>query len=960
MQKVTDPGLLATLNGGGPAPVPGPATQAPVFIPNAAGQRNDARDQTRTDIAVEGNARDAQQFGHTLDKDLRQGTADLRKEFNALPEVRKYGTIVQQVDTILHTAPTAAGDQDLLYAIAQLRDPLGSVREGDADLIAGGQSFIQQQVAQIGKQLNGQGEFTPQYRKQLREEAISRLNTSNRAYSALRNQFAEAATAANYDPQQVIGPHAGAAYLDRFKKYDDENGLGSQREKGGGFLPGATSDNVAFDMDTGTGAFGSELKADRLTGQQQAALEAFLRANAGNPNFGPESMTAFYRSVGIEGGAMPGDDRFYQAVREGRDFATQPNYAASDEAKRRAALEASYKEIPEGEDVSSAGRDKGLLLNLTDELRGGVGGIKSLVRGDGFMSGYERERDIERALQERSRQENGIAPELIGNLMTPAGTVSRTNMIRDAIGMGAMAGFGEGEGLSDSASKAVTGAGLGFGAAKGLEAATPLISRTLSPAIDKASGAMDRMARSVRRPSEGAEEYIAAADRQGVVPFVGDVDNRAAAAAGKFAQTQAGVGPITDAAKATTESAKAARDRIAKAIGPTDKGEGLGFRITEGAKKAVAREHDRAQSLYRTAERQSEGLRIRPSGAYQAISDEIDKIADTGLGDKALGIFRRVQDRMTQGPMTVETLRNIRTQIREDLATEGIRGGKADAAARRVMEAITGDVDKGLRENGMEGAANAFKEADGLWAAYTDLTDNVVAPLIGKNGEFSGEQVVKRLHADLRGNNARAAHLLNALPSDEQRLVKASVIESLGRSKAGQQGADGDSFSLATFLTHWNEIGDSAKSAYFGSEARAALNDLAKVAEGAKQSHRFANHSNSGGAFNAPIETIAAFSTAFTSLLATNVSARMLTSQRFTRWLAAAAKKPNAKAIESHIGQLSALARSEPVIANDIFSLQQRLSDAFSEPLPGRLAAEQNDPKRKGPPKEGERGNAPD
>lgn len=594
---------------------------------------------------------------------------------------------------------------------------------------------------------------------------------------------------------------------------------------------------------------------------------------------------------------------------------------------------------------------KGASFNLSDEAAGVLGGIYDTVTGGSFAEGYGRERDIERAVQDKSRQDYGIGWELLGGLAVPGAALKVAgggkNLATAGGVAGGIAGFGEGEGLPGSLTTALIGAAggaaTGYGGQKLIDAG-------------KATGIPQRISSAfARKPSQkqqAAADYVEAAGRQEIVPFVGDVDTRAAAAAGKLAQTQAGVGPVTRAAERTLETTGAARDRLARAIGEPLQGEAFGYRMSEGAKKAIAREHDAAQSLYRAAESKAQGLSLTPETTQAVLAREIATIADTGLGDKAVGIFGRVQDRLAQGPVSVETLRNIRTQIREDLATEGLRGGKADAAARKVMSAITDDIDTALRSNGLSEAADLFKRADDSWAAYSDLTDNVIAPLVGKKGEFSGETVAKRLQADLRGNNARAAHFLRALPAEEQTIARSSIVQSLGSE------ADG-SFNFSKFVKHWDDIGDSAKDAFFGAELRSALNDIAIVSRGAKQSQRWANHSNSGGAFNAPLETIAAFGSLGGTMLATNVTARMLTSKTMVKWLAAAAKKPNEKALDAHAKRLTAIARAEPVIANDILSLQERLAQSFAQPSALRSAAEEDDKLREPPPAQGERGNAP-
>jgi hypothetical protein len=437
---------------------------------------------------------------------------------------------------------------------------------------------------------------------------------------------------------------------------------------------------------------------------------------------------------------------------------------------------------------------------------------------------------------------------------------------------------------------------------------------------------------------------------------------RAAALSGKLAQTQAGVGPIVAKAQKTLETFQAARDRIAKSIGTPMDGEALGYRVAEGAKQAIKREHDKGQALYKAADRMAEGVRIKPVESFQTLSDEIDAMAETGLSETAANIFKRVRDRMAEGPMTTETLRAIRSEIRADLATFNVRGGVSNARAQRVMGAITKDIDDGLRAQGRADAADLYQRGDGQWASYIELTDDVVTPLIGKDGNASGEQVAKRMMADLQGNNARAVKLLNALPSEEQAIARASLIQSMGRAAPGRQDAAGQAFSPADFLTQWNKIGETAKLAYFGKDGRAALNDLAKVAEGSKLSQRWANHSNSGGAINMIPEWGLGVLTLGGSAGATNITARMLTSQAMVRWLAGAAKKPNVAAQKAHVSRLTAIAKAEPAIANDVLSLQSalqnQLSGAAQRTPVSAYAEEEKGDAVKTPPADGKRDDA--
>ena len=54
---------------------------------------------------------------------------------------------------------------------------------------------------------------------------------------------------------------------------------------------------------------------------------------------------------------------------------------------------------------------------------------------------------------------------------------------------------------------------------------------------------------------------------------------------------------------------------------------------------------------------------------------------------------------------------------------------------------------------------------------------------------------------------------------------------------------------------------------------------------------------------------------------------KLLSSQRFAKWLTRAPKKPNPVAQRQHLAALSAIARAEPSIAQDLLNLQSRLTE---------------------------------
>ncbi|MDH7638962.1 hypothetical protein [Sphingomonas oryzagri] len=243
-------------------------------------------------------------------------------------------------------------------------------------------------------------------------------------------------------------------------------------------------------------------------------------------------------------------------------------------------------------------------------------------------------------------------------------------------------------------------------------------------------------------------------------------------------------------------------------------------------------------------------------------------------------------------------------------------------------------------------------------AGQRDLMDQAASraaavsrdPFAGK----SNEQVFSAFANMARdnGNIARFRQMFGGLSPEEQSTVRATMIDRLGRAVDSRQNAEGDAFSIGTFLTNWNKhLSDDAKATLFGhGELRGNLDNLARIADQVKQREAFGGFSNTG-AINAANLTNGGLASAalaalsghplvaaglVTPAISQKVSAEVLTSPRLTRWLVAASRKPNGNAALAHIQRLGAIARAEPAIANDVLGIQQRLLSAIQ---PTRAAA---------------------
>lgn len=525
---------------------------------------------------------------------------------------------------------------------------------------------------------------------------------------------------------------------------------------------------------------------------------------------------------------------------------------------------------------------------------------------------------------------------------------------KEGAGFGAMGGFWETDGNFGERALGGVGGALAGGAAGGVVGgAASQFNRLAS------RSAADRWAS--RPPPTDGQEVGAAADRlsnwlQDGGPFdvlpadVGGATTRRLTSAA--AQGPVSAQPIVAAAQRVNDNARTVRDNVAASVGQALRPEAAGQHARQGATAWMAESGGRVRSLYRAAETAAEGASVQPVSALDALDRNIAELAETPGGAPGLEYLQSLRDELAQGPVSVAGLLRMRSVMRDRFIKDGLRGSDTERRIGQVLDAAQEDVSEGLAEQGLPQAARLYQQAAAAHRERINTIDNVLTPLIGtREKPKSGEQIIKTLTADLQGNNARAVRFLNSLTPEEQASTRASIIGQLGRSSKGQQNAEGDAFSLGAFLTHWNEIGETAKRAYFGVEQRAALNDLARVAQGSKEAQRYANHSNTSGGIAGQLLLTGGLGAAggWVGLLAGSISqygaGRLLASPRFARWLARAPRTQLSG--PAYVDRLTRIARAEPAIAGDVISLQRQLESAFSG-SGARLAAEQDQQKPSG------------
>jgi hypothetical protein len=169
-----------------------------------------------------------------------------------------------------------------------------------------------------------------------------------------------------------------------------------------------------------------------------------------------------------------------------------------------------------------------------------------------------------------------------------------------------------------------------------------------------------------------------------------------------------------------------------------------------------------------------------------------------------------------------------------------------NGALKQVHGALKNDIDEGAAAISPE-AASAVKNAKAMYAENQERRDSLNA-IIDKNG--GPEAVYKAATANTKDGPTKISNVMNSIAPDHQNIVRATVLDRMGRALPS---SDGNSFSSNTFLTNWKKLDPAAKDALFnGADApenlRKSLDSLVNTAGTIRNSTLFKNPSGSGEA----------------------------------------------------------------------------------------------------------------
>ena len=136
--------------------------------------------------------------------------ANLRKEFNALPEVKQYQEVQTAYEKVKSAAqqPSAAGDMSMIYGYMKMLDPGSTVREGEfanAQNAAGIPDQIRNAYnkVQTGQRLN------PTQRADFLKQAEGIFGAQQQTYSKAKSRYEDLANLYKVSPEMLFGKQKG-------------------------------------------------------------------------------------------------------------------------------------------------------------------------------------------------------------------------------------------------------------------------------------------------------------------------------------------------------------------------------------------------------------------------------------------------------------------------------------------------------------------------------------------------------------------------------------------------------------------------------------------------------------------------------------------------------------------------------------------------------------------------------
>ena len=413
---------------------------------------------------------------------------------------------------------------------------------------------------------------------------------------------------------------------------------------------------------------------------------------------------------------------------------------------------------------------------------------------------------------------------------------------------------------------------------------------------------------------------------------------------------------VAEAATRSQKSLANAAARVARVEGGGDvpTTDVAGEFLRGAAKRYNAKTRDIGDTLYKQAWRASGDIKVPASNAIRTIDGFLkDLRANPEYNAESINNLMKLRRDLTRG-QTAKQMHQLRSDMSSGVYDGKLRSNVDQGRMKAIRGALTQDMLGYFDNNFMPGVANRIRKADKYWEQRVEHIDQVLQPIIGKEGYKGGEQIVDTVESMARGKfggNVRLRRMMSEMTEDERRQVRSTVIDRIGRPAADAE------FSANTFFNNWRRMTPQAKNEMFSDgKLRQSLDDIAHLSVAMRESKNIAEHGTHKGLLTGNLGLQLAWAVAHPpSFLgggaAQYITGKLLSSPKFARWLANAPVEGDPAMQRRALDQLVVLASQNPTIRSDALALRQHLEQSFSR-SPGAVNAEEDEGDRRREPPE--------
>jgi len=551
---------------------------------------------------------------------------------------------------------------------------------------------------------------------------------------------------------------------------------------------------------------------------------------------------------------------------------------------------------------------------------------------------YKEARDNERSKQQQARTQypvQSFAGQMVSDIGVAGKMLSGANLagqgFKTAVKGGALLGgasaLGETKDITDlpQAAKDV-GTGTTVGGVVG-----GVLNKAL-PAAANAAGAVPQLSKKLLQKVVGvtpkSQETIRAFEQAGINPTLANVTE------GQTTKTfQNLLGNFPGSRGEIEKATQGQIDDITKQIAGITKSEGgtiqeTGKIIQNSANQIGSVLKTRTAKLYDDLDKfiPKDESKLIPTNNLQKLAQDpqIQDVAAVGAGDtaKVIDRFGKIIDE--SGNISYPRLKIFRSTVGAKLQSPSLSGDER-GALKKIYGALSEDMKEAVVANGGDKGLQAFNKANNAFSRYQGVLESKINPIIEAK---TPESVYSMAMSGTKQGGSNIRGIMKTLDPEQKEFIRGTITKRMGLANAGQQGAEGETFSPAKFLTEWNKLSPEAKTNIYDKGQVEAINNLNKVIETIKETSKARQSSN-----NLPYAawiglgslSLANLPAGVAAVGGAKITAKMMTNPRFINWLATSAKvKPDQ--IPAHLSQLSKIAAANPDIREETLDFIQSIT----------------------------------